>query len=76
MLKIPYYIIDLLNSTESNNIKVLNVDSQSVSMKNFLINLCFNRNVKQYEISYGKGKKEEFYPTCGIGDYLKLLSKE
>ena len=45
-------------------------------MKNFLINLGFNRNVKQYEISYGKGKKEEFYPTCGIGDYLKLLSKE
>ena len=76
MLKIPYYIIDLLNSTESNNIKVLNVDSQSVSMKNFLINLGFNRNVKQYEISYGKGKKKEFYPICGIGDYLKLLSKE
>lgn len=42
--------IDLLNSTESNSIKVLNVDSQSVSMKNFLLNLGFNRNVKQYEM--------------------------
>lgn len=42
--------IDLLSRTESNSIKVLNVDSQSVSMKNFLLNLGLTRNVKQYEM--------------------------
>lgn len=41
---------DLLNNTESDTIKVLNVDSQSASMKSFLLNLGFNQNVKQYEM--------------------------
>lgn len=41
---------DLLIHTESNSIKVLNVDSQSTSMKNFLLKLGFDQNVKQYEM--------------------------
>lgn len=43
--------IDLLNNTEADNIKVLNVDSQSVAMKNFLMKLGFKINVKQYEMA-------------------------
>lgn len=41
---------DLLNSTESSNIRVLNVDSQCVSMNNFLLSLGFEQNVNQYEM--------------------------
>lgn len=41
---------DLFNSTESYSIKALNVDSQCTSMKNFLLNLGFERNVNQYEM--------------------------
>lgn len=44
-------LIDLLNSTQSNSIKVLNVDSKNVSLKNFLLNLGFDRSVKQYEMA-------------------------
>ena len=41
---------DLCNHTESDSIKVLNVDSHSTSMKNFLLKLGFDQNVKQYEM--------------------------
>lgn len=43
--------IDLMNNTESLNIKALNVDSQCTSMKDFLSNLGFERNVSQYEMA-------------------------
>ncbi|WP_238882675.1 GNAT family N-acetyltransferase [Clostridium sp. YIM B02551] len=43
-------LIDLLKLTESDSVKILNVDSKSDSMKSFLINLGFNQNVKQYEM--------------------------
>ncbi|AQR94508.1 GNAT family N-acetyltransferase [Clostridium saccharoperbutylacetonicum] len=42
---------DLLKSTEADSIKVLNVDSKSTAMKNFLLKLGFDQNVKQYEMS-------------------------
>ncbi|MFU0825882.1 GNAT family N-acetyltransferase [Clostridium sp.] len=41
---------DLLNSTKSYNIGVINVDSQCISMRNFLLNLGFSQNLKQYEM--------------------------
>lgn len=41
---------DLLNSTKSHNIRVLNVDSQCTSMKNFLLNLGFKQGLSQYEM--------------------------
>lgn len=42
--------MDLVNNTESFDIKVLNVDSQYTPMKEFLINLGLERNVSQYEM--------------------------
>jgi ribosomal protein S18 acetylase RimI-like enzyme len=42
---------DLFKSTEADSIKVLNVDSKSTAMKNFLLKLGFEQNVKQYEMS-------------------------
>lgn len=44
-------LIDLINSTESYNISVKNVDSQCISMKNFLLNLGFENNIRQYEMA-------------------------
>ncbi|AWI04588.1 GNAT family N-acetyltransferase [Clostridium drakei] len=41
---------DLLKNTESDNIKVLNVDNHCDSMKDFLLNLRFEQNVSQYEM--------------------------
>ncbi|WP_160687701.1 GNAT family N-acetyltransferase [Clostridium sp. C2-6-12] len=41
---------ELLNSTEAQSIKVLNVESKCSSMENFLLNLGFEQNVKQYEM--------------------------
>ncbi|WP_425802356.1 GNAT family N-acetyltransferase [Desulfitobacterium sp. Sab5] len=43
--------IDLMNNTESLNVKALNVDSQCTSMKDFLSNLGFECNVSQYEMA-------------------------
>lgn len=43
-------LADLLNSTKSCSISVLNVDSQCDSMKDFLVNLGFKQHVKQYEM--------------------------
>jgi ribosomal protein S18 acetylase RimI-like enzyme len=43
-------LANLLNSTKSCSISVLNVDSQCDSMKDFLVNLGFKQHVKQYEM--------------------------
>jgi ribosomal protein S18 acetylase RimI-like enzyme len=42
---------DLLKSTESNNIKILNVDDKCSSMRDFLLHLGFNHFVSQYEMA-------------------------
>lgn len=44
-------LTDLINSTESNKINILNVDSQFTSMKNFLLHLGFEQYVSQYEMA-------------------------
>lgn len=44
-------LTDLINSTESNKISILNVDSQFTSMKNFLLHLGFEQYVSQYEMA-------------------------
>lgn len=41
---------DLLNSTESYNIRALNVDSQCTSMKDFLLDSGFKPGLSQYEM--------------------------
>lgn len=43
-------LTDLINSTESHNISILNIDNQCTTMKNFLLNLEFERSVSQYEM--------------------------
>ena len=43
---------ELLLSTQSHNISVVNVDSQCTSMKNFLLELGFKEMVKQYEMVF------------------------
>lgn len=45
-------VSDLLMSTESQSISVVNVDSQCNSMKDFLVNLGFKHMVKQYEMVF------------------------
>ncbi|WFD08691.1 GNAT family N-acetyltransferase [Tepidibacter hydrothermalis] len=44
-------LTDLINSTESYNISVKNADSQCISMKDFLLNLGFKNNIRQYEMA-------------------------
>lgn len=41
---------DLLMSTESDNISIINVDSQCTSMKNLILDLGFKQMLKQYEM--------------------------
>lgn len=43
-------LTDLIKSTESDDISILNVDSQCTIMKNFLLNLGFQCYVSQYEM--------------------------
>ncbi len=41
---------DMIKNTESHKISVLNVDDQSESTKNFLLQLGFEYSVGQYEM--------------------------
>ncbi|MEG2788349.1 MAG: GNAT family N-acetyltransferase [Romboutsia sp.] len=43
---------DLLIRTESDNISIVNVDSQCISMKDLLLNLGFKQILKQYEMVF------------------------
>ena len=43
-------LADLVKNTESSSLNVVNIDSQCISVKDFLLNLGFNLVVKQYEM--------------------------
>ncbi|MEW9097390.1 MAG: GNAT family N-acetyltransferase [Clostridiaceae bacterium] len=43
-------LTDLISSTESNKISILNVDDQSTTLKNFLYKSGFNNYINQYEM--------------------------
>lgn len=43
-------LADLINTAESENINVINVDSQSSSMKDFLLKFGFQHKISQYEM--------------------------